>query len=41
MCWRTWGHGWKCSQPTKIMGGGETTHYLVDDGAIMFMGEHE
>jgi hypothetical protein len=32
----------KCYQPTKIMGdhGGKTTHYLVDNGATMFMGEH-
>jgi hypothetical protein len=37
----TWGLIRGCSQPTKIMGdhGGETSHYLVDNGATIFMGE--
>jgi len=38
----TWGLIRGCSQPTKIMGdhGGETSHYLIDNGVTIFMGEH-
>jgi len=42
---RSWNHGgWPgvALNLLKIMGdhGGKTSHYLVDNGAIMFMGEH-
>jgi len=42
---RSWDHGgWPgvALNPLKIMGdhGGKTSHYLVDNGATMFMGEH-